>query len=268
MAGDPTRATVMTLQDLAGTASRSDVLLILPPALSLTPPSFPDALPEALRGYHQAGAFAIAEAGLATGRRMTTHWQHRASFAARFPCVDLDVDWLLVDEGDILSAAGIMAWTNLALHLIENLHGRPIMLEVARAFVVDPKGREPQSFRPFRPSYAHGDTAIADVQKALQAAPGRDWTVMALADRAAMSDRSFLRRFRAATGLTPTAYLRRLRVARARALLETTRDAVDQVAFAVGYDDAGGFRRAFREIVALSPTEYRHRFGPQRHTDA
>ena len=90
---------------------------------------------------------------------------------------------------------------------------------------------------------------------------------MALADRAAMSDRSFLRRFRAATGLTPTAYLRRLRVARARALLETTRDAVDQVAFAVGYDDAGGFRRAFREIVGLSPTEYRHRFGPQRHTD-
>ena len=85
-----------------------------------------------------------------------------------------------------------------------------------------------------------------------------------LAAGVAMLERSFLPRFRAATGLAPSAYLRQMRVARARALLETTRNTVDQVAYEVGYEDTGGFRRAFREVVGLSPSDYRLRFGPTR----
>jgi transcriptional regulator GlxA family with amidase domain len=109
----------------------------------------------------------------------------------------------------------------------------------------------------------HGDKVVLAVQHWLQADAGGGCSVDALARRAGLGTRTFLRRFVRATGMKPSEYQQRLRIARSRELLEFTRDSVEQVALATGYQDTSGFRRTFKRVIGLSPAEYRRRFQHQ-----
>lgn len=246
-------------------------VIILPPALSLTPPDLPSGWRETLVSQHKSGtimasvcsgAFLLAETGVFDGRRITTHWRHAATFRQTYPTAILDTDRLLVDLGDIVTAGGVMAWTDLALHMIERFGGRKLMLDVARMFVLDPPEREQSYYATFIPNTKHADRQIAMVQALLLDAPGKEHTTASLAQCGGMSERTFLRRFKQATGLTPVTYLQSLRVETARSRLELTPDSFEQISWDVGYSDAAAFRRVFRRIVGLTPSEYRRRFGP------
>jgi transcriptional regulator GlxA family with amidase domain len=245
--------------------------VILPPAV-VAPITAEDAAPLAawLRRKHDggatlasvcAGAFLLGETGLLENRAATTHWFYANDFAERFPGARLDIDKLVIDDGDLITAGGIMAWTDLGLKLIDRLLGPTAMLETARFLLVDPPGREQRYYSVFSPRLRHGDEAVLRVQHWLQATGARDATLAAMAEKAGLEPRTFLRRFHKATGLKPTEYCQHLRIGKAREALETTTRTIEQIAWEVGYADPGAFRKVFVKVTGLGPKEYRQRFG-------
>lgn len=208
-----------------------------------------------------AGAFPLADAGLLDGRMVTTHWALAAELAARFPKVEVLPERMVIDDGDLITAGGLMAWTDLGLALVTRLLGPTIAAETARFLVVDLNRESQRHFSSFAPSFDHGDAAVLAVQHWLQGDAGAEASLASMAARAGLGERTFLRRFRAATGLKPTEYCQQLRVTKARELLEFTRQSIDQVAWQVGYRDSGAFRKVFARLVGVSPGDYRRRFG-------
>lgn len=244
-------------------------VVIVPPSLAATPGASAGSTSAWLAARHGegtlvcsvcAGAFLLAEAGLLAERVATTHWALAGQFAARFPEIALATDRLLVEDGDVITAGGLMAWTDLGLKLVERLFGPAIMLTVARYFLVDPGGREQRFYSVFSPELGHGDAAIRKVQRWLQARSAETIALPAMAACAGLGERTFLRRFVKATGLRPAQYLQHLRVGKARDLLERLDLSIAEVAWKVGYGDPGAFRKIFQRILGLSPGEYRRRF--------
>lgn len=209
------------------------------------------------------GAFALAATGLLAGRPATTHWFFAEQFRERFPEVRLESDRMVIDDGDIVTAGGLMAWTDLGLRIVERLLGPTVMMETARFLLIDPGGREQRNYASFAPRLTHGDEAVLKAQHLLQAKEGRVGGVSELAAEAGLEERTFQRRFKAATGMTPIEYSQHLRVGKSRELLEFTRRTVDQIAWSVGYEDAAAFRKLFHRITGLSPNEYRQRFSTE-----
>jgi transcriptional regulator GlxA family with amidase domain len=206
------------------------------------------------------GAFILGETGLLAGRSATTHWAHAEIFRQRFPDAHLDVDRLVIDDGDIITAGGIMAWIDLGLKLVDRFLGPTIMAETARFLLVDPPGREQRYYSAFSPNLTHGDSAVLKTQHWLHATGAKDMSLSSLASRAGLEQRTFLRRFRKATGLTAIDYCQRLRVGKARELLQFSTMAIEAVAWEVGYGDASAFRKTFNRVTGLTPGEYRRRF--------
>jgi transcriptional regulator GlxA family with amidase domain len=206
------------------------------------------------------GVFLLAATGLLAGRPATTHWLFADAFRERFPDVRMEADKIVIEDGDIITAGGLMAWTDLGMRLVDRLYGATIMLETGRFLLIDPAGREQRHYSSFAPRLNHGDEQILKVQHWLQARGPRATAVGDMAGHVGMEERTFLRRFKAATGLAPSEYCQRLRVGKARELLEFTRRPIDQIAWAVGYEDAGAFRKLFHRVIGLTPSEYRHRF--------
>lgn len=207
-----------------------------------------------------AGAFLLAETGLLRARRATTHWQYRNHFQDRFPQVNLDIDRLIVNDGDIITAGGLMVWTDLGLLLVEKYFGAAVMIETAQMLIIDPAGRQQNYYSAFTPRLTHGDIAIEKVQRQLENDSAREQTPGALAALSGLEERTFLRRFKKATGMTATQYLQRLRIERARQMLQHTVLPVERIAWDVGYSDTSAFRKVFSRIVGLTPGDYRQRF--------
>ncbi|WP_087502970.1 GlxA family transcriptional regulator [Pseudomonas sp. SID14000] len=205
------------------------------------------------------GVFFIAASGLLDGRPACTHRNYVHSLAQRFPKVQVEAQQLLLDDGDIVTTAGLMAWTDLGLRLLERFMGATVARETARYLAVDPLAA-PLPGAVFNPRLDHGDEAVLKVQHWLQGNAGQDADLASMAACAGLEERTFLRRFRVATGLRPTEYCQQVRVGRACRLLEFTRRNVEQIAWGVGYQDPGAFRKVFQRITGLTPSDYRRRF--------
>lgn len=246
------------------------MVIVLPPSLAdpLTAADLPGLL-ATLRARHAAGAilaavcsgaFLLAKTGLLSGRRATTHQVYANELAARFPEIQVAMDKRVIDHGDVLTAGGLMSWTDLGLTLVERLLGRDTMLDTARFLLVDPPGDEQARTGAFVPRLTHGDSAVLKVQQWLRREGTRKVTIAAMAAQAGLEERTFHRRFRKATELKPTEYCQHLRVDDARGLLEATRQPVEQIAWQVGYEDPSSFRKVFLRMTGLSPSAYRQRF--------
>ncbi len=230
----------------------------------------PAALLEALCRAQQRGArllsicsgvFVLAAAGLLDGKRATTHWRYTAELAARYPAIEVDPDVLYVDAGQIITSAGSAAGIDACLHLVSRDFGTAVANSVARRLVMAPqRGGGQLQFIPA--------PVAQDARNDLT--PVLDWarrhlhqpiTVSSLAERALMSERTFLRRFSEATGLAPKAWLQQARLALARELLETGNLPLERLAERCGYGSTEAFRLAFRKHSGLAPSAYRARFG-------
>ncbi|MHC6226431.1 GlxA family transcriptional regulator [Pseudomonas sp. X10] len=243
--------------------------LIIPPSLSAVPdPELLKRYRNALRQWHRQGTvlasvcigvFFIAASGLLDGRAATSHWNYVQSLADRFPRVEVETNLPLLDDGDIMTSAGLMAWTELGLRLIERFLGQTLARETARFMAVKPVAT-PLPGTVFSPRLDHGDEAVLRVQHWLQGSGAREASLTAMAVCAGLEERTFLRRFRAATGLRPTEYCQQVRVGRACRLLEFTRRSIEQIAWGVGYQDPGAFRKVFHKVTGLAPSDYRRRF--------
>ena len=207
------------------------------------------------------GAFLLAEAGLLDGRQATTHWGFSNQFRKRFPGVDLQPEKLITVDGHIACAGGGMAWWDLGVYLVERYAGAKVARELAKAFVID-AGRTSQApYGALQARRYHSDAAILKLQDWLDVNYTRPVTLQALAAFADLTERSLIRRFKAATGDTPTSYLQILRIEAARQHLENSRVAVEEVTRLVGYEDVSSFSRLFRKHTGLAPGIYRARFG-------
>lgn len=230
----------------------------------------PVALIEALLAAHARGAtvvglclgaFVLAQAGLLDGRSATTHWRWADQFARRFPKVRLDPDVLYVEDGNVLTSAGTAASLDCCLHLLRASIGAELANRVARRLVVAPhrQGGQAQFIEQPMPKPQRGDKLGMAMEWALRHLAGAP-DIDQLAARAAMSRRTFTRRFRERTGMSLNAWLNVQRTAHAQRLLETTDMPVEQVASQAGFGSALSMRQHFAERFGTSPSSYRREF--------
>jgi transcriptional regulator GlxA family with amidase domain len=224
-----------------------------------------------LRARHASGAtlaalcggvFLLAQAGLLDGRDATTHWACADDLANQHRPIHVDADQMVIDDGDVITAAGMTAWTDLGLILVERILGFETMMDTARFMMIDPPRRQQRFYRKFTPLLTHGDHAVLLAQRQLSERGPCGVSVVDMARWAGLEVRTLVRRFHKATGLRPTEYCQRLRIERARALLESTDEPIGNIANDVGYSDPASFRKVFMKIMGLSPRQYRKRFGP------
>jgi transcriptional regulator GlxA family with amidase domain len=210
-----------------------------------------------------SGLFPLAETGLLDGRDATIHWDYATGFREIFPQVVLDPEKVLVVSGeraDIVTSGASSSWGDLALYLIARRVGATVAQEAARFFAFQWHVDGLAAYALFRPRTDHGDAVIADVQEWIDANRAIARPVEEMRARSGLADRTFVRRFTAATGLSPIAYVQRLRVEEAKRRLERTDTPVERIAWEVGYEDPAAFRRLFRRITGLAPGAYRRRF--------
>ncbi|GAA2844552.1 helix-turn-helix domain-containing protein [Streptosporangium fragile] len=230
----------------------------------------PAPLAEALSGIRPGtrlvsictASYVLAAAGLLDGRPATTHWSHSRHFQELFPRVKVNPDVLFVDDGDVLTSAGVAAGIDLCLHIVRRDHGTEVANQVARRCVVPPwrDGGQAQFIeRPVpEPSTATTSATRAWALEHLD----RPLPLSELAAHARMSRRTFTRRFRDEVGLSPGQWLIRQRVELARRLLETSDLPVDGVALRAGFGTAASLRQHLQAAIGVSPTAYRRVFRP------
>ncbi len=207
-----------------------------------------------------AGSYWLGYAGILDGRPATTHWALEADFKSTFPKVHLSPEHILLDDNDIVTAGGVMAWVDLGVHLIGRWLGPSVVSRTCRQMLIDPTGREQRNYRSFRPNMTHKDQTVRALQLWMEGNAEADLSVGALAPQAGLSERSLHRKFSNSTGHSINRYVQELRVEKAKGFLELTALSVSEICWRVGYQDVSAFSRLFKSISGLTPGEYRHRF--------
>lgn len=206
------------------------------------------------------GAFALAAAGVLDGRRATTHWRHAAELAGRYPHIDVDPDVLYVDDGPVLTSAGVAAGVDLCLHLARSDHGAELANRIARRIVVPAHRDGGQAQFIERPVPDSADDSLEPTRAWALERLGQPLTVADMARHACVSERTFARRFVAETATTPLQWLLHQRVLLARDRLETTTASIEQIAHECGLGTPANLRVHFRRVLATTPTAYRRTF--------
>lgn len=206
------------------------------------------------------GSFILAQAGLLSGRRATTHWRETRRLARVFPDITVEPDALFVRDGDVFTSAGVSSGIDLALALVEQDHGVDLVRDVARWLVVYLKRAGGQSqFSALIEANPPPQSALRAVTEAIAANPAADHSVKSLAVRASLSTRQLTRLFRSELGMSPAEYVEMIRIDAARAALDAGRTVTD-TAHLAGFGSTETLRRAFVEHLGVSPKAYRDRF--------
>ncbi len=225
-----------------------------------------------LRRMHEGGArlcsacsgvFLLAETGLFDGREATVHFGYARAFTALYPAVTIHPERVLVISGlheDLVSSGASTTWHDMVLYLIAHHAGATMAQEVARLFALQWHQDGLAPYIVFEGRSDHGDGEIQGAQTWLSSHFSVSNPVDEMIKRSKLAERTFKRRFAAATGLTPIAYVQRLRVEDAKRRLERTDTSVDEISWRVGYEDAAFFRRLFKRTTGMAPGAYRRRF--------
>jgi transcriptional regulator GlxA family with amidase domain len=222
-----------------------------------------------LRGQHERGAYIagvctgvafMAEGGLLDGREATTHWALADAMRQRYPKVDWQPEQFVTEDGGLFCSGGVYAAIDLSLYLVEKFCGHEVALQCAKSLLLSmPRGRQ-SGYAVSQLSPPHSDSPIQQAERYLQANFDHDVSIETLAARTGMSPRNFIRRFKAATGRLPGAYLQTLRISAAREMLEHGAASIQAVCSKVGYEDLTFFRSLFKRHTGMTPAEYRMRF--------
>jgi transcriptional regulator GlxA family with amidase domain len=275
------RTPIMTASGLPLTAHRSideierTDIVILPSMAAKGGEWIPGRYPETvewLSAMHAGGALLcsacsgvllLAETGLLDGREATIHWAFAPTFRRNFPRVKLRLEEVLVATGkrkEFVMSGASASWHDLVLYLIARQVG-PTAAQAIRRFMllqwhVDGQG----PYIPFAPPVDHGDAAVLKLQQWLKGHMTVASPVEEMVKLSALPGRTFKRRFRKATGHSPITYVQNLRIEDAKRRLERTDHPIDEISFAVGYEDPTFFRRLFKRITSLTPGDYRRKF--------
>lgn len=207
-----------------------------------------------------SGSFVLAEAGLLDGRRATTSWWLTRAFRRRYPNVDLHPRDVATEDGNLYCGGSASSWMHVCLKLIERFMNAEVAHACARIMLVDPANASQAPHLSAAHLTSHRDDAIDRAIHYMRDHLADALPLGTLAAMAAMSERTFIRRFREVTGMPPGHYLQRMRIDQAKRLLETTDLPLEEILHEVGYHDVSSFRRLFRKEVDVSPGQYRRRF--------
>lgn len=215
------------------------------------------------RGAHVlsvcSGAFTLGAAGVLDGRECTTHWMHSDRLAETYPLARVNPDVLYAHDGTVITSAGTAAGIDACLHLVRSEHGGTVANRIARRMVVSPHRDGGQRQFIDRPVPVTEAESLGPVLEWMLEHLDEPHTVAQLSRRAAMSSRTFARRFVAETGTTPHQWVTDQRVLRARELLEETDLSIEQIAGDVGFGSAALLRHHFAQCTGLTPTVFRTR---------
>ncbi|SEQ66492.1 transcriptional regulator, AraC family with amidase-like domain [Faunimonas pinastri] len=206
------------------------------------------------------GAFLLGAVGLLDGKRVATHWDSCARLAEAYPAAKVEPEPIFIEDGALWTSAGVTAGIDLALAMVERDLGRAPALAIARDLVVFLKRPGGQAQFSTALALQHAEGRFGDLHAWMIDNPDANLTVPALAGRAGMSERTFLRRYREETGATPARAVEQLRIEAARRLLEDTATPVKRVAAQCGFGSEETLRRTFLRHLAVSPQAYRERF--------
>lgn len=261
-----------------GLAELDDADIVIMPAWHDDCRGAPVPLLDALRGAHARGArvvglclgaFPLAEAGLLDGRTATTHWEAAEALAARYPRVSVNPEVLYVDEGQVLTSAGVAAGLDCCLHLLRQLSGAEAANRIARRLLIAPHRQGGQAQFIERPvPVSSSDGRFAEVLDWVTQHLAQPHGIDALAERAAMSRRNFTRHFRQSTGTSFKQWLLNQRMAHAQRMLETSDASIEVVAREAGFGTALSLRQHFRNCLRTSPSAYRKQFHANSPTQA
>ncbi|QJR36754.1 GlxA family transcriptional regulator [Gemmatimonas groenlandica] len=264
----------MQVQRAIDTIETTDIVIV--PSVLLQPGGWETgrypALVQWLRTMHERGAilcsacsgiFLLAETGLFDDRDATMHFAYARSFSQTFPRVAIHAERVLVISGpreDLVSSGASTTWHDMVLYLIARYAGATTAQEVARLFALQWHQDGLTPYIIFEGRTDHGDAEIAGAQEWLRDHFSVANPVHEMINRSALAERTFKRRFAAATGITPIAYVQRLRMEDAKRRLERTDASIEDVCWRVGYEDAAFFRRLFQRTTGMAPGAYRKRF--------
>lgn len=230
----------------------------------------PEELCEALRQANQrgcrvlsicSGVFVLAAAGLLNGKRATTHWRYTDVLQQRYPAINVVEDVLYIANDKVLTSAGSAAGIDLCLHVVREDYGLDAANQVARRLVIQPHRDGTQKQRVAQPvARARESQRLGTLFDYLYQNLAQAHNVRSLAERAGMSERTFLRRFHAATGKTPARWLLDERLRLAQHHLTTGRESIEKVAELAGFGQAKNLRLRFQQHLAISPLAYRKKF--------
>lgn len=264
----------INVQRAIDTVETSDIVIV--PSVLLPPQGWEQGryprLVEWLRAMHGRGAifcsacsgvFLLAETGLLDGKDATVHFGYARTFTATYPAVPIHPERVLVISGqheELVSSGASASWHDLVLYLIARYAGATVAQEVARMFALQWHQDGLTPYIVFEGKADHGDGEIQSAQQWLSKHFPVASAVEEMIKRSKLAERTFKRRFVNATGLTPIAYIQRLRIEDAKRRLERTDASVDDISWRVGYEDAAFFRRLFKRTTGLTPSAYRKRF--------
>jgi transcriptional regulator GlxA family with amidase domain len=264
----------VTVQRAVAEIETTDIVIV--PSVLLRPSGWErgryPALLDWLRAMHDRGAllcsacsgiFLLAETGRFDGQAATVHFGYARAFAATYPAVPIHPERVLVVSGrreELVTSGASMAWHDLVLYLIARYAGATAAQAVARQFALQWHQEGLTPYMVFEGKRDHGDGDVQSAQRWLEGHFSVANPVEALLARSRLAERTFKRRFIRATGLTPIAYVQRLRVEDAKRRLERTEATVDEISWQVGYADPAFFRRLFQRTTGLAPGAYRKRF--------
>jgi transcriptional regulator GlxA family with amidase domain len=222
-----------------------------------------------LRKWHDQGVYIaaicssaifLAEAGLLDGKQATTHWAMADEVRERFPKVNWRPEQFVTEDDRILCSGGVYSAFDISVYLVEKFCGHEVALQCAKSLLISmPRSRQ-SGYSVLPLSRPHSDEKIRQAEEYLREHFDRDLSIEMLADRIGMGSRNFIRRFKAATGRVPGAYIQMLRVSAAKELLEYGGEPVQTVSSKIGYEDVAFFRTVFKRHTGMTPTEYRSRF--------
>jgi len=249
---------------------RADIIVIPTSGLSLDEKMVENsAILPWLKKHYEAGAYLagvcmgaayLAEAGLLDGKRATTHWAVADDFARRYPNVEWRPELIVTEENRLICSGGVTAAADVSLYLVEKLCGHEVAVQTAKALLMSMPRVHQAGYAVLPLSPPHGDDRIRIVESYVQENFQRAHANENLAQLAGMSERTLLRRFKAATGKVPAAYLQAVRIEAAKQMLERDDIAVQAISLAVGYEDVSFFRTLFKRATGMTPAEYRTRF--------
>ena len=273
--GGPVRSAyglTVTPDAAIGGVERTDIVIVSTSSLDLDLQLVANsALLPWLRRQHEQGALVVgvcmgaaylAEAGLLDGRIATTHWALCDKFAARYPQVRWRPEQFVTEDSRVFCSGGVFASVDVSLYLVEKLCGHEVAVQTAKSLLLPMPRIHQTGYAMHTVSQAHDDERIRGVEAFLHTNFRDDISTQALADRAGLGERTFVRHFKAATGQLPAGYIQALRIQAAKAMLERDAKPVQAISTDVGYDDVAFFRSLFKRITRMTPTEYRAHFAP------
>ena len=209
------------------------------------------------------GPIVLAEAGLLDGHTATTHWSYARLFRQEFPNVDVQDNRILVQSGpghSLVCSGGASSWQDLCLYMIARHGGIGEAIRVSKLFLYQWHRDGQQPFASMVANVGHNDAAVLRCQTWLAEHYHRSDVISEVVKLSGLPKRTFDRRFKAATGYAPLAYVQAIRIEEAKQLLETQSYPIEDIAREVGYEDPGSFRQLFRRLVGMPPGEYRRKF--------